>query len=375
MKIAVISMIRDSWGGSEELWYEMAKTALAQGHEVLHLAYQHKNKNPKIIELQNSGLVLFERPGITKQIYGIKKLFQLGVNFIRKKIQNSVQQLFDEQPDVIIYNGTCFSIADDKEILHSLKNFKGKFFIIGHFNERKTRLTKDKVEIMRQVYQQCTTVFFTNNRDRELAQKQIEYGTGFTIIRNPVNLKDRSIVTFPHDKTIQMAMVGNLLTVHKGQDIVLNILKKQSWTNRNWQLNIYGSGVDGNYLKQLVEQNHLTGKVFFHGRVDDIRALWSKNHILLMPSRMEGMPLAIVEAMICGRPCIATDVGGITEWIEEGNTGFVADEPTEEFFENAMERSWQHIDTWEEMGKRAHSRAMLQIDPNPGQTLLNLITS
>jgi hypothetical protein len=56
MKIAVISMIRDAWGGSEELWYDMAKVALSQGHEVIHLSYEHKILHPKLKELISLGL-------------------------------------------------------------------------------------------------------------------------------------------------------------------------------------------------------------------------------------------------------------------------------------------------------------------------------
>ena len=43
MTIAVISMIRDNWGGSEELWAAMAEVALEQQYTVLHLCYEHNS--------------------------------------------------------------------------------------------------------------------------------------------------------------------------------------------------------------------------------------------------------------------------------------------------------------------------------------------
>ena len=53
--------------------------------------------------------------------------------------------------------------------------------------------------------------------------------------------------------------------------------------------------------------------VHFRGHVNDIRAIWEQNHLLVLPSRYEGLPLALVEAMWCGRPAVVTDVGGNAE--------------------------------------------------------------
>jgi L-malate glycosyltransferase len=94
---------------------------------------------------------------------------------------------------------------------------------------------------------------------------------------------------------------------------------------------------------------------------------------MLLPSLNEGMPLAIVEAMICGRPVITTDVGGNTEWIMDGVEGFIAGGANIAAIEDAMERAWQRINDWEAMGMAAHQRAIGLHDPRPGFTLLQLI--
>jgi L-malate glycosyltransferase len=88
---------------------------------------------------------------------------------------------------------------------------------------------------------------------------------------------------------------------------------------------------------------------------------------------MEGMPLAIVEAMICGRPSVVTNVGGISEWIEEEKSGFLARSATTTSIEDTLEKAWQHKERWKEMGLYAHKKAMQLYDPNPGKTLLELI--
>ena len=73
MTIAVISMIRDVWGGSEELWYQMAKEALRGGHKVIHLAFEHPGQHPKVQELEKMGLMRIVRPGWVPATSGKKK--------------------------------------------------------------------------------------------------------------------------------------------------------------------------------------------------------------------------------------------------------------------------------------------------------------
>ena len=107
--------------------------------------------------------------------------------------------------------------------------------------------------------------------------------------------------------------------------------------------------------------------------MSDIRSIWADNHLLVMPSRAEGTPLALVEAMICGRPSVVTDVGGNTEWIDEPSTGFVAEAPSARSLDNALERAWEARGHWESIGQRAHQVAVSKADPEPGEAVLSLL--
>src|SRR4030095_11657288 len=374
MKIAIVSMIRDSWGGSEELWYNMAKIALSKGHEVVHLSYEYRQEHFKMTELKSLGLISRQRPGITGNVSGIERFLMLSTNFIRKKIEKPVKKIFEKNPDIMIYNGTCYSIVYEKEFLRELKTYKGKLFLLCHFNERTSPLEKLEQTILQEVYEKCTKIFFTNHHDIEAVKKNLAMDLpNAIVVRNPVNLKDTTMIPTQHNESIQIAMVGNLIVAHKGQDIAFNVLTKEIWKMRSWHLNVYGSGPDEEYLKWLCAKNDLKDRISFHGKVENIRAVWQRNHLLLMPSRMEGVPLAMVEAMLWRRPCVVTNVGGIPEWIEEGKSGHIADLPSEDSFENAMEKTWQHPDDWGKMGEYGHQRAIELCDPQPGATLLELI--
>lgn len=374
MKIAVISMIRDSWGGSEELWYQMAELALADGHEVLHLSYAHPHTHPKMQELESMGLKRFTRPAFRASSKNkLAEFAQLGLNFIRKKFDKSVDKIFEAKPDVILYVTTAYHIASEKSLLKNLDSYTGKFFINVQLNATYWRdVTDSDATVVAAAYKKANKVFFVSNANLKAAERHLctTISNG-EVLRNPVNLTEIKALDFPNTKVWNLAMVGNLSTIHKGQDVMLEVLAADKWKNENWKLNIYGTGNDEQYLKNLVAHYKLNDKVIFHGRVADMQEVWKQNHILLMPSLMEGMPLAVVEAMLCARPALVTDVGGNTDWIDDNVNGYVAAVASVTSLNEAFARAWNDKQNWESVGKKAFEKASQLYDKNAGKTLLD----
>jgi glycosyltransferase involved in cell wall biosynthesis len=139
---------------------------------------------------------------------------------------------------------------------------------------------------------------------------------------------------------------------------------------------LFGNGSCEEGLRRLAARLHLQDRVEFRGHVGDIEAVWADHHALVLPSRFEGLPITIVEAMHCGRPVIVTDVAGNAEVVEDGVTGFVADAPTERHLHQAMERAWQARQNWQSIGQAAARsiRALMPEDPAAefGRKLLEL---
>jgi len=79
-------------------------------------------------------------------------------------------------------------------------------------------------------------------------------------------------------------------------------------------VSVYGEGPQERILRRVVESNALQDKIRFCGNVSDVSKIWRDNHALIMPS--EGLPLALVEALMCGRTAIVTDMAGNAEVIE-----------------------------------------------------------
>jgi glycosyltransferase involved in cell wall biosynthesis len=80
--------------------------------------------------------------------------------------------------------------------------------------------------------------------------------------------------------------------------------------------------------------------------------MWRDFHALVLPSRSEGLPLVVLEAMAAGRVVITTTAGGSQELIKDGITGFIGEAGTESF-DQAMERAWQRREEWEAIGMAA----------------------
>ena len=172
----------------------------------------------------------------------------------------------------------------------------------------------------------------TSSRDgnRHLSEKQI--GGAYTnaeIVSNPVNIPYDVSLAWPSlgpAGELRFACVGRLYPPAKGQDLLIEALAGPLWKDRAWKLYVYGSGDMQLGLEWLAGKLGIADRIVFPGfaRVEDI---WAANHVLVMPSRFEGLPLAMVEAMLCARPVIATDIAGHREVIEDGVTGFLADAP------------------------------------------------
>ena len=110
--------------------------------------------------------------------------------------------------------------------------------------------------------------------------------------------------------------VGPVNTRLKGQDVVIKAIRilKDKGINVTYQLVGYGSG---DWLKTLAKELEVYENVQFLGEIsrDDV-LLWMQTlDFYIQPSKSEGLPRAIIEALSCALPCIAADVGGISELI------------------------------------------------------------
>ncbi len=104
------------------------------------------------------------------------------------------------------------------------------------------------------------------------------------------------------------------------------------------QLYILGSGPEKKRLKRLVECNGLTGLVTMPGDVDDVIPYLQAADVFVMPSLHEGLSNAVLEAMACGTPVVASRVAGNDELIQNDANGLLIDRDSPDNLAAALSR-------------------------------------
>jgi glycosyltransferase involved in cell wall biosynthesis len=125
-------------------------------------------------------------------------------------------------------------------------------------------------------------------------------------------------------------------------------------------LTIVGAGPQKKELEYLINKLNISANVVFTGRItnEKLQKLRVQSDIILVPSTYdEPFGLVGVEAMSVGRPVIASRVGGIPEWLDDGKTGFLVDPGNSEQIAEKVIKLFSDKKLLEEMGKNAHKKA------------------
>jgi glycosyltransferase involved in cell wall biosynthesis len=109
-----------------------------------------------------------------------------------------------------------------------------------------------------------------------------------------------------------LVAIGNLYPT-KGYDVLLQSLQDLSDRHPDVRLTIYGQGPERSALEAQAAQLGIRERVVFAGHTSDAPTRLAAAGIFVMPSRKEGLPLALLEAMATGVPVAATKVGAIGE--------------------------------------------------------------
>ena len=375
MKIAFVTiMAGNPWGGSEYLWAEAAHHAIRQGHEVMISVFDWSARHPVIRQLAVAGARLHIRRRWPMHAFAEKILNRAAFELYRRKWWPAPYAAIKRfNPDFI-----CVSQGGSTDLVYDgvqrLVLESGKpFFIISQMNFEHRILPFHIIAPLQEIFRKAALLFFVSDRNREVLERQVCLKLPHSmVVANPANLHQKERLPFPtwEGDALQMACVGRLECDAKGQDILLQVLSSDAWKQRKWALNLYGQGRDEKYLRLLSRAFGIEDRVFFQGHVDDVADIWRRNQLLLMPSLREGTPLALIEAMACGRPAVVTDVAGNDVYCMEGQTGFLAEAPNVKYFGSALERAWAARGRWEAMGEAACAFYNQNTDKEPSLTLL-----
>lgn len=353
------------WGGSEPLWAQAAERLVREGNEVRVSAKDWGAPVAQIEKLREAGCKIFLRndpipPFIPRQIKKIARKFAEPAPYAETHMRlagSGVDLVVLSSPD----NGTGL------EWMEAAKAAGHKYAVISQSAVVYWWPDDDRAERLAKAHEGAATSYFVSQEILDISRRQ--FGSPLTnarVIRNPFNVGYDACPPWPTDTRAEMALasVGRLDFVSKGLDLLVQVLALPHWRKRSVRLSFFGEGPHERGLRRMTE--HLgVRNIEIRGQSEDIEKIWSEHHALALPSRFEGMPLVLVEAMLCGRPCIATDVGGNRELIRDGENGFLAKAPTVELLDEAMNRGWEARDRLKQIGEVAGRdvRAWVSADP------------
>jgi glycosyltransferase involved in cell wall biosynthesis len=346
-------------GASEDLWTRAAIALKIAGHEVIATApwLESDSNNKRVRSITESKITFFD---LSRSPFGMRLPKITPQRFWSKNLASTIKAFSPHL--IILSNGT---LTDSTPLAKFFSEQKHPYVTLDHgILEGNWPNDTETVQLI-PLYDAASRTYFVSHATARLLERQLGHSlANATITRNPFLVDYDSALPWPETERLQLASVGRLLPRTKGQDILLQVLGMPKWRNRPVDLNIYGSGPCEQSLKREVQRLNLKS-ITFHGHVDSIAGIWQNNQALVVSSRQENMPVTVVEAMLCGRVCIATAVGGIPELISHNANGFIAKSATVESLDEAIERAWNARESWQEIGKNAQEtiRQLIPRDP------------
>ncbi len=181
--------------------------------------------------------------------------------------------------------------------------------------------------------------------------------TGIALERfTPAMTRDEAREALGWDTARPTVVMVSVLRQGKGHDLLFRAIPRLRASIPRVVVKIVGGGEMEEDLRR--QAAHLGDAVEFTGQLYETlpTALWASD-ALVLPSRAEGLPIVLIEAAAAGLPVVATDVGGCSEVVAEGRTGFLVGRDDDEMLADRLAYLLQHGDAARAMGSAARSRA------------------
>lgn len=349
MRIGIISTVGDcSWAGSEEMWKLFATEALHRGHSVAATLQTPIAQSEELTDFRALGGVVF----------AYNPLNRITSRTVSRGLYSRFRRLKRWHPDIVCISGHPAIPYRDRDIYRLLNAHTGPRVFIIQGNADWFISGQVERDALRALYRSARRIICVSRDNAELLQRQLTSTLPITILPNPIRTRLEHPLPWPADSNqVRFATVGRYETFGKCQDQVLQALAAPEWKERNWRLDLFGSGSDERYIQDVIRYFGLRDRVRLCGYEREFRKIWMDHHIHILISRAEGLALALIESMFCGRPAVVTRTGGNHELMRDNKDGFVSVGEDPEIIRETLERAWINRNRWPEMGEAAFQRA------------------
>ncbi len=305
MKIAMVGQFPPHVGGVGVHIHTLSKKLVEEGHEVYVITYPHK-------EIKDiDGIHVIGTKGIN--IPGVRGLM------FKMNAKKALEELLEKEDIDIIHGHYLFpagaaAVEVGKE--HGIKTY-----VTAHGSDMFELYKKQPFmrSPVKKVLRDADGVFAVSN-----ALKHEIIATGVTGIANKTKLSWNSVDinkfsskandSFKKENKLEdkpiVLFVGNLIK----RKNVESLLEAKKVSQSDYYLVIVGDGPLFKKLSKKVEEENIHD-VIFTGSRNDVENIIPSCDVLVLPSYSESFGLVLIEALACGKPVIGSDVGGITEII------------------------------------------------------------
>ena len=340
-------------GGIERALTTLSSLFVKRGHRVIYIACR---AGKHFYELNHN--VVFREPSFVHTASSRHKLlnYYKTIKFVRK-------QLKEFNPDTIL------SFGDIINPLALLAN-RGLGYPI-YISDRispKQNLGRFKNFMKKITYRKATGIIAQT--EQAAAYKRQVFGNGINLKIIPNSL--RKIEHFDDvEKKNQVIGVGRL-SFEKGFDRLIEAFAKIQ-NHDDWILVLVGDGPVRTQLEQQAVALGIAERVVFLGMRKDVDHLLSESKIFVIPSRCEGFPNALCEAMASPLPCIAFDGVPTENLITDHEDGLVLKDGDVEGLSDAMEQLMNDEDLRDALSRKAISIRQRLDEEKIGDEFLNFI--
>lgn len=350
MRIAFFSTMQGlPWGGSEELWSRAAAVLLERGHEVAFNCVGWPTRPAPLGRLIEAGAssTFRSRKRMGRSLRSVLERLRL----VRLKYLRWLRQA---RPDFVLISFSCHT--DDPQIALTCRTLGIRYAIVLQAAGANNWIDPRSLDNFRAAYAHAERCYFLSedNREMVLSNLAIELPQSKTV-DNPFNVRLDAAPAWPAtEPNWKLACVARVQFATKSQDLLVRVLAAPKWRARPLRVSLWGNDNGSlDQVRRLIALHGLERQLAYEGFADDIESLWSRHHGLLLPSRAEGNALSLIEAMLCGRVPITTNVGRAAELVDDNDSGFIAPAATAELLDEVLERAWQRRHEWLAMGQRA----------------------
>lgn len=236
-----------------------------------------------------------------------------------KRISRIRQVISKELPDVV------FSFMTETNIVTILATFlSGKRVIVSERSDPEKDKKSAIWKLLRKITYRNATLVTSNSKAALDYLARIVKKDNLVYLPNPVE-GCREIGTHAEDsESRKIILVVARLHQAKGIDILIDAMSILKSKNKEYQVWIAGDGPEKENLQNQAKDLAVEQNIRWLGEVSELISLYKMASLFVLPSRREGMPNALLEAMSCGLPVIISDASpGPLEYVVNGESGLV----------------------------------------------------